>query len=53
MAEDQRIQQREDLVDRRQHERRGHQTPVVPQISVKSRHLFQRYDIGSATGWLH
>ena len=40
VAEDQRIEQREDLVDGRQHERGGNQLPVVPQIAVKSGHLF-------------
>ena len=40
VAEDQRVEQREHLIDGRQHERRGDQLPVIPQISVENAHLF-------------
>ena len=40
MAEDQRIEQREDLVDGRQNQRGDDQLPVVAQISVENAHLF-------------
>src|SRR5580698_7628097 len=39
VAEDQRVEKREDLVDRRQNQRRGHQNPIVTQVPIKSRHL--------------
>ena len=38
VAEDQRIEQREDLVDGRQHERQGDQAPVAAQIGVEELH---------------
>ena len=38
VAEDQRIEQREDLVDGRQHERERHQPPVVREIRGKQLH---------------
>jgi hypothetical protein len=39
VAEDQRIEQREDLVDGREHERQGDEAGVVPQIGVEQFHI--------------
>ena len=38
VAEDQRIEQREDLVDRRQHKRQRDQAAVVPEVAVEQLH---------------
>src|SRR6266576_6153743 len=38
VAKNQRIEEREDLIDRRQDERKGDQTPVVAQIGIQQFH---------------
>jgi hypothetical protein len=39
VPEDQRIEQREDLVDRREEEREDHEAPVRTQVAIESRHV--------------
>jgi hypothetical protein len=50
MPEDQRIEKREDLIDRGEYKRRGYQLPVVFQVSVKSRHLLHVTTSGAPDG---
>ena len=50
VAEDQRIEQREDLVDGRQDERQRDQRSVLPEVGVEDLHLSGHYSMPIAPG---
>ena len=45
VAEDQRVEQREDLVDRGEHERRRDETAVMAQVAVQELHIRLQRDV--------